>query len=229
MDSRIENGMKAQFIERAKALAAGEAQIGWKSAFGSPAAMEKMGISTPLVGFMTDKRRLEAGAVIDVSGWAKPVIEMEMAVYIASDLPDGLADAGAAADAIAGLGPAFEILDAFGSMTDLEEILSANIYHRHVILGPMDASRARGHTDGLRGLITHNSEAPVEVAEVEANSGAPVEIVTGVANHLLELGEHLRKDDVIICGSIIPPIFAEAGDRVTYELKPFEALTVSLA
>ncbi len=80
MDSRIENGMKAQFVERAAALAAGAAQIGWKSAFGSPAAMEKMGISTPLVGFMTDKRRLEAGAAIDVSGWAKPVIEMEMAV-----------------------------------------------------------------------------------------------------------------------------------------------------
>ena len=42
MDTMIENGMKAQFLLRAEALAAGETQIGWKSAFGSPAAMEKM-------------------------------------------------------------------------------------------------------------------------------------------------------------------------------------------
>ena len=66
MDSSIENGMRAQFVLRTEALAAGARQIGWKSAFGSAAAMEKMRISTPLVGFMTDKRRLEAGAAIDV-------------------------------------------------------------------------------------------------------------------------------------------------------------------
>ncbi|MCZ6773275.1 MAG: hypothetical protein O7G83_15035 [Proteobacteria bacterium] len=228
MDTTIVNGMKAQFLVRAEALAAGETQIGWKSAFGSPAAMEKMGISTPLVGFMTDKNQLETGAAIDVSGWKKPAIEMEMAITIASDLPDGLADAGAAADAIAGLGPAFEIVDLFGSLTDLEEILSANIYHRHVILGPMDASRAGGRTDGLRGLIAHNDAAPVEEADVEANSGPPLGIVIGVANHLRELGEYLRKDDVVICGSIVPPIFAKAGDSVTYELNPFAPLTVSL-
>lgn len=228
MDTAIENGMREQFRLRADALAAGETQIGWKSAFGSPAAMEKMGISTPLVGFMTDKKRLEPGAAIDVTGWAKPVIEMEMAVTIAADLPDGLADADAAAAAIAGLGPAFEIVDPFGSLTDIEEVLSSNIYHRHVIVGPVDASRAGGRVDGLRGRITHNSEATVEVADVVANSGVPLEIIAGVANHLLEFGEYLRKDDIVICGSIMPPIFGQAGDSVAYELAPFTALSVTL-
>ena len=51
-DPRIGNGMRAQLALRRKRLDAGAKQIGWKVGFGAPAAMEKLKLTAPLVGFL---------------------------------------------------------------------------------------------------------------------------------------------------------------------------------
>ena len=57
-DARILRGMERQLRIRQARLDAGEKPLGWKVGFGSPAAMEGLGIDAPLIGFMTDKSLL---------------------------------------------------------------------------------------------------------------------------------------------------------------------------
>ena len=54
-------GMEKLLARRAELLAEGATPIGWKLAFGTPAAMEKLGTTGPLVGFLTDATLLADG------------------------------------------------------------------------------------------------------------------------------------------------------------------------
>ena len=109
-DPRIGNGMRAQLALRRKRLDAGAKQIGWKVGFGAPAAMEKLKLTAPLVGFLLDSAILPDGAAVSLKGWQKPVAETEIAVYIGHDIP-GNADRETVRSAIAALGPAIELAD----------------------------------------------------------------------------------------------------------------------
>ncbi len=65
--------MAAQLNRRRERIKAGEKPLGWKVGFGAPAAMEKLGIDAPLVGFLTDKALVASGSTISLADWRKPV------------------------------------------------------------------------------------------------------------------------------------------------------------
>src|SRR5919112_1211896 len=114
---------------RGERLAAGERAIGWKVGFGAPAAMEKLGTTQPLVGFLTDGTLLADGSSVEVGGWTAPILEAEIAVHVAADLGAG-ASPQDVREAIGGLGPAIELADIERPPADPEEILAGNIFHR---------------------------------------------------------------------------------------------------
>lgn len=227
-DPRIVRGMTAQLLHRRERLAAGASPLGWKVGFGAPAAMQKFGITAPLVGFLLDRGRLAPGAAASLAGWTKPVAEPEIAVHIGKNLPGG-ADRAAAANAIAGLGPAIELADLDPPPVDVEIILAGNIFHRHVILGGRDTARAGGQVSGLTGRLVRNGAEAAATTDLEANTGALVEIVHHVANVLAAFGERLRAGEVIIAGSVVPPVFLESGDvSIAFALEPIGSVAVQL-
>jgi 2-keto-4-pentenoate hydratase len=219
-DPRVQRGMNEQLKVRNQRLGAGARALGWKVGFGAPAAKARLGIAGPLTGFMTDRSLIQSGVATSLSGWSTPVAEPEIAVYMAQDLAAG-AERATAAAAIAALGPAIEVVDVFQPPDEPEAVLSGNIYHRHVILGPRDTTRAGGKIDGLTGQVTRNGHAPVNVPDLQANTGDVVDIVRHVASMLAAFGERLRADDVIICGSVVPPIPIEPRDgTIAFKLEP---------
>jgi 2-keto-4-pentenoate hydratase len=209
-DPRIRRGMEAQFAMRQKLIEAGATPIGWKIGFGTPAAMAKLQIAAPLIGFMMDRGRLTSGSAVSLQGWKKPVAEPEIAVHIARDL-SGVRTGGEVANAIAALAPAIELADLDQPPEDPEAVLSGNIYHRNVVLGPPDPARAGGVSSGWTGRVSRNDEEIASVTNLEANTGRILELVAHVAGVLAAFGTGLRKGDVIICGSVIPPL--ELGRR----------------
>src|SRR5204863_2894325 len=126
-DPRVVRGMTAQLAARRKRLDAGDRPLGWKVGFGAAAMLERLKISGPLVGFVTQNARIASGGSVSFVGWAKPVAEPEVAVHIGRDVPAG-ADRATAAAAIAGISPAIEIVDLHAPPEDPEKILSHNIY-----------------------------------------------------------------------------------------------------
>jgi 2-keto-4-pentenoate hydratase len=227
-DPRIARGLAAQLALKRSKLAAGARCIGWKVGFGAPAAMAKLGIAAPLTGFLTDRGRLDSGATIDLAGWNKPVAEPEIAVHMKSDLPGGI-ERDAAVAAIAGIGPAIELADVDRPPDEVEAILAGNIYQRHVVLGRCDTTRAGGNLDGLLACIERNGGEIARTADLQALTGELIDIVRHVATTLAACGERLRAGEIIIAGSIVPPLWIEPGEEIVYTLEPVDTVSVRFA
>lgn len=225
-DPRIARGMRKQLADRRARIAAGEKPIGWKVGLGAKAAMERLKITMPAVGYMMEKSVVPSGSTVSVVGWAQPVAEPEIAVYMGRDLAGG-ADRAATIAAIASLGPAIELADLPAPPSDVEAVLAGNIFHRAVVLGPPDTSRAGAKLDGLAGLVFRRSAQVARQEDLQANIGNIVDIVAHVAGTLAANGEKLSAGDVIITGSITPPAIIEKDEaEFAYQLAPLERLSV---
>ncbi len=207
-DARVIRGMRAQLELRRKRLAAGDAPLGWKVGFAAPAMLERLNITGPLVGFLTRNARVQSGGSVSLAGWAKPVAEPEIAVHIGRDVSAG-ADHATAQAAIAGISPAIEIVDLTAPPEDPERILSGNIYQRHVVLDGAGPARAGSASEFAR------------TSDPQANTGEWVGIVRHVADVLAAFGEQLRSGEIIITGSVVPPLTIEPGeDVIAFEVDP---------
>ena len=139
-DERIQRGMATQLAERRRRIDAGEAPLGWKLGMSAPPVMEKLGIDAPLVGYLLAPARVESGATVSIGDWSNAKLEPEIAVHMGSDLA-GDASREDAEAAIAGIGAAIELVDLDAGESDPEKILAADIYQRHVVLGPVARGR----------------------------------------------------------------------------------------
>ena len=227
-DPRVVNGMKQQLRWRRELLAQGKKALGWKLAFGGPAAMERLKINAPLVGFLMADAVVSSGSKISLAGWTKPAAEPEVTVYIGKDLgPD--ADRQTVQAAIAGLGAAIEVADVDHPSEDVEGTLARDIYQRHLILGECDAAYAGGVLSGLRARVERNGAVMADTSDLEALTGELITIVGHVAELLSFFGEKLRAGEIIIAGSITPPIWVQAGERLGFELQPQAPILVNFA
>jgi 2-keto-4-pentenoate hydratase len=178
-------------------VAAGAEHIGWKAAFGSPAGMKALGTDRPLVGHLTAGRRLSPGATVAVGDWTRGVVEAEIAAYVGPDL------------AVDGWSLAIELADVDHPPEDVEEILAGNVYHRHVLLGDVVPDLAVGmpvavHRDGVEVTgATHPSELVGELGWV----------LSTTASTLAAAGGALAAGDVVITGSVVPPIPVAPGEH----------------
>ena len=226
-DSRVLKGMEKLLEARQKRLDAGEKSIGWKVGFGAPASLESLGLEKPLVGFLTDAVLMRSDSKLSVANWTKPAAEPEVAVYLKEDL-SAVIDRETARGTISALGPAIELADVHFPPNDIEAILAGNIYNRHVILGKSDGSRAGCNLDGLVGHVSRNGQEIAAVTDLQTMTGNFIDIVQHVANLLLSMGEMLHAGEVIITGSIVPPLWIESTEEVRYTLDPIDTLGVRL-
>jgi len=227
-DPRILRGMEAQLKLRQSRLEAGETPLGWKIGFGTTAAKEQLDTDMPLVGFMTNKAILLSGATVSIAGWTKAVAEPEIAVYMGQDLAEG-ADRETTQAAIASIAPAIELADLSFPPNDVEPILAGNIFHRHVILGEADTSRAGGVLDGIVGRAYRDGTEVAATSDPQAVTGDLIDNVQHVANLLAIFGEKLRAGEVIITGSIVAPLLITANEEISYTLDPLGKLSINIA
>ena len=227
-DPRVRRGLEKQLAWRRERLAAGEKSIGWKMAYGAPAIMQRLGISAPLAGFLTDRARLESGATVSLRGWIKPVAEPELAVYLGKDLPAGT-DRDAAVASIAAVRPAIELVDIErpAEPETLELTLAGNISQRHVVLGPLDGKLAGADLANLKARVFRSDTEIAKTPDVTANTGDPVELLRHLANLLAAFGERLRASEFVITGSVVPPIFLEQPyEAIRFDLDPVGSVSV---
>ena len=228
-DPRIADGLRAQMTLRQKHVATGARQAGWKVGFGAPAAMEKLKLTAPLVGFVLDCALLPSGHAASLTGWRKPAAEAEIAAYLGRDLPaDASRDEARAA--IAAIGPAIELADIDGPTDDVTAILSGDIFQRHVVLGPRDTTRNGARLDGLKARVARSGTDVAVPDDLQSGTGEIVDIVRHVADVAAAIGDGLRAGQFIICGSLTPPLLLEPGERdVTLSLEPIGTVSVRFA
>jgi len=220
--------MQQQLRWRRELLAAGKKPLGWKLAFGGPAALERLRINAPLVGFLMADAVVPSGSTISFSAWKKPAAEPELTVYIGKDLAAG-ADRKTTMEAVAGLGAAIELADVDHPSDDVEGTLARNIYQRHVILSGGDAKYAGGVLSGLNARVFRNGAEMANTSNFEALTGELITNVGHVANLLAHFGESLKAGQLIIAGSITPPLWVEPGETVGFHLEPVQPIFIKFA
>jgi len=227
-DPRIRSGMEQQLRWRRELLAAGKQPLGWKLAFGGPAALERLRINAPLVGFLMADAVVASGSTTTFAGWKKPAAEPELTVYLGKDLNLGV-DQQTIMDAITGLGPAIELADVDHPSDDVEGTLARNIYQRHVILGGCDITHAGGNLSGLNASVFHNGNELASTSDFEALTGELIINVGHVVNLLAHFNETLRAGQIIIGGSITPPILVAPGESIRFHLEPLHPISINFA
>jgi 2-keto-4-pentenoate hydratase len=218
--------MRAALARRQAELGAGARPIGWKIGINLPAIQRQLDLDAPVVGYLTSATDLASGAERSLAGTTRPAVEPEVAIHLGASVAAG-ADAGTVRSAIAGLGAAIELVDVDLPFEDLELIVAGNIFHRGVVFGPPDASRAGGSLEGLRVRVTRNGaeEAAADVAEAGEDS---VEVVRHVASLLAPLGVTLQAGERIIAGSLTAPLPVAAGDSIEVEIEPIGSVSLAL-
>jgi 2-keto-4-pentenoate hydratase len=230
-DPRIARGMAEQLRRRRELLSSGHKPLGWKLAFGGPAAMKRLHTNAPLVGFLMQSALVPSNSALSIAGWTKPAAEPELTLHLGKDLPAG-ADRDIAKAAIAGLGPAIEIADVDHPSDDVEATLACDIYQRHIILGRSDPARAGGVLDGLAARILRSGAEIASISDPQSLqnlTGELSDIVRHTANLLAVFGESLRAGEIIITGSIITPIWIAPGDEIVFNLAPVDTISVRFA
>jgi 2-keto-4-pentenoate hydratase len=227
-DAGVSRGLVRQLEERSRLISAGHRHLGWKAGFGASASLQRFGLDGPLIGFMTDASIIADGTQIDISGWGRAVAEPEIFVVLGADIPtDGGVDAARAA--IASLGPAIELANIDPPPEDVEEILAGNIFHEAVVLGDDDPARRGADLTGLEARVTVDAEELYRTTKLEHLTGRIVEVIAHLAALLSDHGEEMRTGDVVICGSVVPPIDLGPGMAVGFELHPMSPISVSVS
>jgi len=211
-DERITRGMKGQLGDRRRAIARDDRGLGWKLGFGTEAAMQKLGIDAPLVGYLLESARLESGAVVDISNWGNARLEPEIVARVGED------------GGIAAIGAAIELVDPDPSASDPEAILETDIFQRYVMLGPVTEGASVADVS-LRLYV--NGEEVAATDDVTEATGELDGLVAHVAKTLEAAGESLERADMVICGSIVPALAVAPGDEVEVRLDPLGRLAVS--
>ena len=222
----IAKGMTAQLANRRARIAAGEKPLGWKVGMGAPASMQKLGLQAPLVGYLMQRALLLSGSTVSLAGYAKPVAEPEICVRMASDLGPG-ASADVVMAAVKEILPAIELADLDPAPTpdNLDAVLEADIFQRHVIL--CGNTRPGGSVSGLTSRVIRRGVEVARTGDPEALTGKLIDIVATVANTLAAFGERLSGGDVIITGSITPPLMIERDENaITHALDPIGEVSV---
>ena len=175
---------------------------GFKVGFGSPAAMAQLGIDRPLVG-RSAETLLADGATVDLSGWTEP-----------DDRARGRRPRGRRASRVA-----IELADVNPPPDDPEAILAGNIFHRHVLLGPVVRDEPGAGTLRRDGDVVARAD---DAAALTGGYEAVVRVVEDTIGRALEPGE------VVITGSIVPPPPCEPGERWEGEIERLGRLVVTM-
>jgi 2-keto-4-pentenoate hydratase len=208
-------GMEKLLARRAEMLAAGATPIGWKLAFGTPAAMESQGTTGPLVGFLTDRTLVAPGGECSVGGWKAPKLEPEIAIHL-----------GPGGRGVAGISAAIELADADLPPTETEAVLAGDIYHRAVVLDPAAALPAPPRPIAAR--IEREGEEIAATEDAESATGRLDELADYVVRYLGEFSESTAEGEIVISGSMVGLLDIAPGQHLTNEVTAVGRVSVCI-
>ncbi|MEQ8388085.1 MAG: 2-oxopent-4-enoate hydratase [Alphaproteobacteria bacterium] len=216
----IEDAYKIQERVISRRLKDGEEIVGWKIGVTSKAVMNMLNVNQPDFGHLLSGMVYGDGDVLPTNSLLQPRAEGEIAFILKKDLAGPgvtAADVIAATDFVM---PCFEIVDS--RIKDwkikIQDTISDNASSGLFVLG----GTAVGVDEvdlGVCGMVLEkNGEIVATGAGAAALGSSPVSCVVWLANMLGSLGITLRAGEVILSGSLVPLVPAQAGDHLRVEV-----------
>ncbi len=194
------------------------AVAGWKIAQTSIIMQQLAGIDHPSEGAIRAPLVRESPAEVPATDFVDLLVESEIAVSLAHDLPATGAphSRNSVADAIATCMAGIEVADARGvdyDELDVPLLIADNSMNRGCVLGPAVEDWRGIDLAATAGRMFINGELVGEGHGRDA-LGHPFEVVAWLANNLNKRGRMLRAGDVVLTGSIVPSHQLAAGDEM---------------
>lgn len=216
MNELTKRGLARHFENHATRLARGTRRLGYKVAFNSPAIQEQLGLDGSLVAGLAGNTLRESPADCSLAGATMALLEPELAVLLAHDLP-ATADADQAAAAVGSVAAAIELVDINRPFDQLEDILVEGVFHRAFTTGELRTPPPRCDLHGMRATIKIDGEIQADLDCLEATGDVP-KLLVYLARLLDGFGARIEAGDIIICGSMTAPVAATPGSRFEVEL-----------
>ena len=223
-------------VQHALALALGaDPPAGFKIGATATRMQVYLGLSGPAAGFMPPAGLHASGAVLRFADFRNPGVECEVAVRLARDLPPGPCSAETAAAAVGAFFAAIEVVEnrygdlaAFGTPS----LIADQVFHAAAVLG---AATGPGWTGDWRTLDIPTLAGSLAIDGVERDRGVAADLLGHPLNGLAWLAGSsvaaafggLRAGQVVLLGSVTPPVWLDAPGTVTVAFPPLPPVRVT--
>jgi 2-keto-4-pentenoate hydratase len=206
-----------------------------------------LGVDAPIAGFMRAEDVSHAHAELRFADYIKPGVECEVAVRLAHDLPPGPCSLEQALAAVGDFFAGIEIVEnRYGDLTELgtPTLVADQMYHCAAVIGDRHGLDWRALDIGaLRGRISlDNGVADGGVADGGVADGGVADegVTTDLLGHPLngltwlagsaEVAAFggLKAGQVVMLGSVTPPVWLTGPATVTVAFPPLPVVTVRL-
>jgi 2-keto-4-pentenoate hydratase len=198
---------------------------GYKIALSSKEMQRFVGVDAPQAGVLLESTLRASPARVRAADYVRLIVEFEIAVQLAVDLPaaDAPFSRSRIAASVRAVMPAIEVAD--DRNADYQqlarhplELIADNGWSEGAVLGQPVSDWKRLDLAALRGVATINGEKVGEGVGAAA-LGHPLDAVAWVANHLAAQRRGLVFRDVVITGSMITSKAVKAGDIVRFSVE----------
>jgi 2-oxo-3-hexenedioate decarboxylase/2-keto-4-pentenoate hydratase len=197
---------------------------GYKISLSSAEMRRFVGVHEPQAGVMLEAPLRNTPARVRASDYVHLIVEFEIAVQMAADLPaaDAPFSRARVAAAVGAVMPAIELADDRGAdYSQLSkhplELIADNGWNEGAVLGVPITGWKDIDLAAVRGVATINGSTVGEGVGAAA-MGHPFDALAWIANHLAARGRGLVFRDVVITGSLITSKTVQAGDLVRFSV-----------
>jgi 2-keto-4-pentenoate hydratase len=188
-----------------------------------------LGLTGPGAGFIAPDNLLDSGTEIAYADLFRPGVECELAVRLGTDLPPGPCDEARAAAAVEELFAAIELVEnRYGDLQVLgtPTLIADQLFHRAAIIGPPLADWTTLDPASLRGRITVDDAVRGEGVGAELMGNPLRGLAWLAASEVAAAFGGLREGQVVLLGSVTPPIWLEGPCEATVEFAGMARVSV---
>lgn len=201
------------------------AVAGYKIALTSAEMRRFVGVDMPMAGMMLESTLHRSPAQVRAADYVRLVVEFEIAVHIAEDLPaaDRPFSRERVAQAVGAIMPALELADdRHADYKELArhplELIADNCWNEGAVLGAPLHDWHRLDLAAVRGVASINGRNVGEGRGADV-MGHPLDAVAWLADHLASDRRGLLRDEIVITGSIVTTKAVAPGDRVRFDVE----------
>ena len=198
--------------------------VGYKIAMTSAEMRHLVGIDRPQAGAILESTIRRTPARVRAADYVHLMVEFEIAVEMAEDLPaaDAPFSHERVARSVGAVMPALEIADDRNAdYAELAkhpfELIADNAWNEGAVLGVRMPEWQKLELSGARG-VAHINGAPVGEGRGRDAMGHPFAAVAWVADYLAAHGRGLLRGDIVLTGSIITSKYPKAGDLISFSV-----------
>lgn len=209
-------------------LARGETLVGAKIGLTSRAKQERMGVSVPLTGWLTDAMSVPLGSSVPQDRMIHPRAEPEIVFVMGEPLEGPGMTAARALSAVAAVHAGVELIDSrFRDFRfQLPDVVADNASSAGFIIGPVGLEPTRLDLS-LEACIAELDGAVVDSATGAAVLGHPAEALALAANILAERGHRIEAGWVVLTGGMTDAIAVPLGQGLIYSFTNLGSIAVS--